>query len=321
MQAIQKPWIKLKETLDREDHKAISALEAECVRRDGASLKLELDYKLGAAAASGPRAAMRAVNELMYYDGERLIGYIGIGDFGGAGKPPELSGMVHPDYRRLGVFQTLSGLAISECERRKSRSILLLCDRKSLAGQAFVAKTGARFHHSEFEMYLRKDKPGYGKDFPVLDFKKAVNADAMEVARQNAIFFGEEDGEAHDPSEEGGALEGEKDASVMGLIMPEEEEKKGMVIYFGLHKGFVIGKVHLQLVAGVGGIYGLGVLPEYRGKGFGRALLMGGVERLTDAGAKEIMLQVVTENANALHLYESCGFKVTSTMVYYEMGL
>ena len=101
--------------------------------------------------------------------------------------------------------------------------------------------------------------------------------------------------------------------------MPEEEEKRGMTIYLAELDQQVIGKVHLQLTADLGAIYGLGVLPEFRGKGYGRAILLMAIERLQEASAGEIMLQVEAENANALNLYKSCGFKETSTMDYYEL--
>lgn len=322
MQEIHKSWIKLKETVDKEDCQLIDGLKVECTKADGTSLKLELDYKLGAAAQCCSKAAMKAVNELMYFDGEKLIGYIGIGNFGGAGTPPELNGMVHPAYRRQGVFQMLSALAIGECRRQNVKSVLLLSDRLSTAGLAFIDKTGARYHHSEFEMYLRKGEAKLRENpFPGIIFRKAINADAYEVARQNAIYFGEEGSADHASNEGNGLPEMENAASDQGLMMPEEEEKKGMTIYFAVFDEQVIGKVHLQLIAGLGGIYGLGVLPQHRGKGFGRAILLGVVERLKEAQANEIMLQVATENANALHLYESCGFETTSTMDYYEMTL
>ena len=71
--------------------------------------------------------------------------------------------------------------------------------------------------------------------------------------------------------------------------------------------------------SGTGGIYGLGVLPEFRGKGFGRAILTFGVEKLKDANATEVMLQVAAENGTALNLYKSCGFQETSVMDYFEL--
>jgi ribosomal protein S18 acetylase RimI-like enzyme len=315
MQTLKNPWIMLKETIGCDDFTLLSNLAQVCEREDGSALKLELDYKLGAALESAPQTVIKAVNELMYFEGETLIGYIGIGCFGGAGSPPELNGMVHPNYRRRGVFQMLSSLAIGECKRQKIKSVLLLCDRQSDAGHKFIEKMGARYHHSEFEMYLRKEPSERldGSNAEVT-FRKATNQDAREVARHNAIYFGEERNEECRPSQE-------ERSGESGLLMPEEEERKGMTIYFVLRGVKIIGKVHLQLIAGVGGIYGLGVLPEFRGRGFGRAVLLGAVNKLKEAGAKEIMLQVATGNANALHLYESCGFVTTSTMNYFELVL
>ena len=58
-----------------------------------------------------------------------------------------------------------------------------------------------------------------------------------------------------------------------------------------------IGKVHLQLTGGTGGIYGLGVLPASRGKGFGRAILLKAIEKLKSANAKEIMLLSMVDSS------------------------
>ncbi|MFC4304303.1 GNAT family N-acetyltransferase [Cohnella boryungensis] len=60
-------------------------------------------------------------------------------------------------------------------------------------------------------------------------------------------------------------------------------------------------------------------MPEYRGKGYGRATLLKAIDKLKEANAGDIMLQVAVENANALRLYQSCGFVETSTMDYYEL--
>jgi predicted acetyltransferase len=93
----------------------------------------------------------------MYFNDQQLIGYIGICSFGGSGTPLEVNGMVHPQYRRQGVFKILSELAIAEWKRRNSSDILLLCDRNSTAGQKFIEKIGAEYKQSECEMYLTQD--------------------------------------------------------------------------------------------------------------------------------------------------------------------
>jgi ribosomal protein S18 acetylase RimI-like enzyme len=51
----------------------------------------------------------------------------------------------------------------------------------------------------------------------------------------------------------------------------------------------------------------------------GRALLLEAIEKLKDANADKIMLQVEAKNAKALSLYKSCGFQETSVMDYYEL--
>ena len=303
----QNPWIKLKAALEPEDAAAIRDLEKACVLADGTAFKLELDYKLSTAAQGGYESAPWNVNEFMAFDAGRLIGYLGVGLFGGEGATPEAMGMVHPEYRRQGVFSALHHLVLPEWRRRGIQSALLLSDGKSASGQAFLKKTGAARHHAEYEMYLRNDRALSGWPDLGVSFHKAMNADATEVARQNVLYFGEE--------------RGGEDAEGAVLLMPEEEEKRGMTIYLAEVDGQIVGKVHLQLLGGLGGIYGLGVLPEYRGKGLGRAILLESVRRLRAAGAEEVMLQVATGNQNALRLYESCGFETTSTMDYFALSL
>ncbi|WP_336771492.1 GNAT family N-acetyltransferase [Paenibacillus sp. MMO-58] len=284
----------------------INRLQERCLREDQTTLKLELDYKLGVYSGTD-RSGIRQINEYMYFDGHELIGYMGICEFGGADTPLEVNGMVHPEYRRQGVFDTLSRLVLAEWSRRSSKSMLLLSDRKSEAGQAFIQGTGAEYHHSEHEMYLRVYRPVIHDDLKGIVFRKATNADAREIHRQNAIYFGDKLGEE------------ETNEVMEGMILPEEEEQRGMTIYLAEADQQVIGKVHLQHSPGIGGIYGLGVLPEYRGKGYGRAILLKAIDKLKESSAGEIMLQVAVENANALRLYQSCGFVETSTMDYYEL--
>lgn len=318
MKTIAMPWIKLRENPDQNDYGLINGLQEKCIRQDSIVLKLELDYKLGAASQSAEKTGIQSVNEFMYFDGQELIGYIGICGFGGIGSLLEVTGMVHPEYRYLGVFTKLHELVQAECKRRNSGRILLLCDKKSDSGQKFLKKTGAVYQYSEYEMFLQ---PGYPKPIEEqlcgIVFRKATNADALEIARQNAIYFNDRAPFEEPYSEQNDSDNAQRDE----LLLPEEEEKRGMLIWLAEKDGQVIGKAHLQVNSAVGGIYGLGVLPEYRGKGLGRAVLKGAVQKLQEAGFNSIMLQVAAENAIALSLYKSCGFVENSTMDYFELSL
>ena len=54
---------------------------------------------------------------------------------------------------------------------------------------------------------------------------------------------------------------------------------------------------------------GMGLLAEYRGRGLGRALLEGTLERARAAGLLRVELEVYASNAVAIALYERCGFR------------
>jgi len=60
-------------------------------------------------------------------------------------------------------------------------------------------------------------------------------------------------------------------------------------------------------------------LPENRGKGFGRVILLNAITKLKEAKATKIMFRVAAKNATALNLYISCGFQETSIMDSYEL--
>ena len=54
---------------------------------------------------------------------------------------------------------------------------------------------------------------------------------------------------------------------------------------------------------------GMGLLPDYRGRGLGRALLEGTLERARASGLLRVELEVYAGNAPAIALYERCDFR------------
>jgi ribosomal protein S18 acetylase RimI-like enzyme len=288
--------IAIKNTLTQEDYDGIHHLESICLKNDQTSLKLELDYKLNRAQSN--QDMPKGNNEFMYYENDLLIGYMGICQFGGPDL--EVNGMVHPDYRRRGVSKALYASIKEEFNKRAFHKMLLLSDHHSLSGQEFIKTTGAIYEFSEYEMYLKNTINQ--ADFPnKIILREATNQDAREIAWQNAIYFGVAFNEDQ-------------------IIFPEDEEKNGFTVYIAELDSKIIGKVHLELNQGIGGIYGLGVHPEYRGRGYGREILMDSIVKLKERKVEEIMLQVATKNSNALNLYKSCGFEITSTMDYYAIN-
>ena len=56
------------------------------------------------------------------------------------------------------------------------------------------------------------------------------------------------------------------------------------------------------------GTLGMGLLPEYRGRGLGARLLAAALEAVAPLGITRIELDVFSTNARAIALYEKCGF-------------
>jgi len=241
------------------------------------ALKLELDYKMNFKQSKN--------QEYLYYVDEKLVAYLGVCNFGSGMN--EVNGMVDPEFRHQGLFTKL----YIRMKEDYSQPVLLLSDRLSEYGQYFVKKYG-EFDHSEYEMYHQGQRK-YVSDISLI---LANNSHANEIKRQNEIYFGSR-----------------KEAS---LILPEEEVKKGVHIYLAYKEDLLIGKVHLVIENGLGSIYGLGVLPAYRGKGYGKAILLKSINLLE--GCDQIMLQVEVENENALSLYKKVGFVSKITMDYYR---
>ena len=70
----------------------------------------------------------------------------------------------------------------------------------------------------------------------------------------------------------------------------------------------------MQRPYGVGAIQNVGVTPEHRGVGLGRALVLKALHGFRAAGLKRVYLEVTADNEPAVALYRSMGFRVSRTM-------
>lgn len=82
-----------------------------------------------------------------------------------------------------------------------------------------------------------------------------------------------------------------------------------------------IGYCGTMVVADTADVQTIGVLPEYEGHGFGRAMLEKMHERAREQGAERILLEVRADNPRAQHLYERNGYRAIHVRRrYYEDG-
>jgi ribosomal protein S18 acetylase RimI-like enzyme len=285
--------IVLKKYIGESDYREINKLKELCLKEDKVNLKLELEYKM--RDVEDYEKAPNNINEYLYYINDELAGYIGIGSFGR--NVAEINGVVHPKWRRKGVFTKLCQLAVEESRRRKFDKILLLCDDKSESAIEFIKNTGAVFSFSETGMKLEgSNHINYITEDVIL--RKASNSDVEEIVRQNEVYF---EGAGSEPAP------------------PEQEENNGTTTYIVELQGKAIGKIKVSIDGTEGFISGFGIMPEYRRKGYGRQALRSAINILNNSPVYGIALDVSSKNRTALNLYKSCGFEEISTMNYYEI--
>jgi GNAT superfamily N-acetyltransferase len=177
-------FIKFKDRIDKNDFIDISNLKNTCIDYDKTHLKLEIDYKLSNGKTYSNK--MNMINEFMFYDDNKLVGYAGICDFGG--DEIEVNGMVHPEYRRRGIFTRLFSLVKDEFNKRETKAMLLLSDNNSIGGINFIKKISDDYHHSEYDMNLDMDVI-HKEKFYNLVFRKVAKGDITKIARENFEFY------------------------------------------------------------------------------------------------------------------------------------
>jgi ribosomal-protein-alanine N-acetyltransferase len=83
----------------------------------------------------------------------------------------------------------------------------------------------------------------------------------------------------------------------------------------GTPAGYVI--AHRRRWRRLGEIFSIAVHSDFRNHGLGKTLLDAACDDLRARGARKIRLNVRTDNAAAIHLYEKSGFAVTGTEEHY----
>lgn len=310
------PSILLLEYITEKEYVEINQLKDICYEYDHTNLKLELDYKLHMGeilrkeakdrnlkpinpAGKTTSTVINKFNEFLYYIEGTLVAYLGISSFGK--NIGEINGMTHPDLRRKGLFQKLLELALMECQSRHFTKILLLSDGKANSGIEFIQAAGGRYDFSEYRMELLRITPSL--IMHPISLRIAEKSDRKELARQDAIYFNK--------------LEDYEDDSLETASEPVFDSPNDITYLVELD-GEVIGKIKVEFSASSAFIYGFGILPGYRGKGYGKATLQKTLQQIHEKGITQVELDVECKNNNALQLYKTCGFDEMSVMNYYQ---
>ena len=91
--------------------------------------------------------------------------------------------------------------------------------------------------------------------------------------------------------------------------------KNSIIAYEG---GEAVGVAVLAARAVTGWVPGLGVVPDRRGRGFGRRMMSALLERARASGLRRVTLEVIVRNATARRIYEELGMRVARDLLLLE---
>lgn len=245
-------------------------------------------------------------NDFLYYEDQQLVGYIALD---GEDDEGELTGMVHPAYRRRGIFRQMLHALYEEGRQRGIERLIFVCEHSSISGQAFIQSLADKVTLllAEHEMVLTDYRP------------RAIVGEHVEMrqmAREDvdaAVSIAAEGSKDKEDKEDKEAI---RSFFIQCISSPGER------FYLGILYGQPVGVLRLvEMGDGRLGIYTFNMHPTYRGRGYGRQMLQDAIQIAQTEQAQEVMLEVDVENANALGLYRSVGFTVKTTYEYYQMDV
>ena len=271
--------------LTKEELKAIKALKEICENIDKCQLKLNFDIL--------EKRTGKTKEDYFHYEEGQLIGFLGSYGFG---HTVEVCGMVHPSFRRRGIFSKLLTECITDLKGRKINTILLNTPTGSQSARAFLRNIPCSFFMSEYQMKWQE----------------------MELTIDNTVSLR--------PSVSLEDFEAEVQLDILAFGLEEQEARtyNKQVKEFNTEQQYIVeangktaGKMRVAEENGQAWIYGFAIFPDLQGKGIGRKALTSLVNMESEKGL-DIFLEVEAKNAHALKLYQSCGFRSYHSQDYYE---
>ncbi|WP_438351118.1 GNAT family N-acetyltransferase [Paenibacillus sp. FA6] len=240
--------------------------------------------------------------DYFHYAGDTLAGFLGIYKFG---SKLEICGMVHPDYRRKGIFTSLLKEALQDSAVAGYSSLLLNAPAKSLSGEQFLLEIPCQYECSEYQMRwdsTHEEDSSFPNEQIIpqrkVVLRKAIGDDIDDLIRLDKDGFEMSD----------------EDVLDMSQILASDGLQHMYIIE---SDSITAGKINVIPSETETWIYAFTVDRAVRGQGIGRRTLQLIIEQEQPFN-KDLWLEVAVHNPTALKLYESCGFVTQEKQDYYQ---
>jgi ribosomal protein S18 acetylase RimI-like enzyme len=237
--------------------------------------------------------------DFCYYQDNRLMGMVSLYMF--QGEEAEISGLVHPDIRRQGIGTALLQAAAQQAALLGAQALVLFHDVRSEAGSAFIKALQPKYSHNEYRLDLVTLNPPEHYT-PGLVIAPAQRSEALDVAVITAEAFG-------------------MNAQQIVRSIEGKIATRPNAYYLARLNGQPIGALSVTISGLEAGIYGVGIISQLRGKGYGRELIAKTILDIQAQSPYSIYIEVEPENTRARRLYEYLGFQFTTEYHYSRLEL
>lgn len=271
---------------DDDTASGLKALIRECSDIDGYCADIDLDESMNA------EKEMNCV--FTCEEGGKLAALLSV--FAPGREDIEVNALVHPAYRRRGVFKALIGEVIAECSRFGYEKGLFVLNEASESGRAVAAHWGCGTDHVELQMERGVDacENLRREDIEIITARKS---DLGELSDLGAAAF---------------SMEKEFERELLASALAADNRTEYAVRAGG--RLTALGAAYET--EGKMMIFGLGVHPDERRKGYAKALICHIAGVALRRGMNKVCLDVDEDNEGAIALYESSGFKRTGSTEY-----
>lgn len=232
----------------------------------------------------------------LLYNGNQLISMLTM--FVPTQHEAEITALTLPSQRGKGYFQRLLFRAIEELNKYEIPEVLFVIESQSITGKHVVKQLTAQYEYTEYCMRLDQshyvplavNRLKYLKP-RVEDLKKLIDL-SMEIFEDSY-----EDAQG----------------MIMNIFQSGTRSQ-----YMGSLNHEIIGMGSSSVNDDEASIFGFGITPKFRSKGYGYELIHLIIEQLRKRGIREIVIEVDSTNTHAFKLYQKMGFQIEIAYEYYR---
>lgn len=236
-------------------------------------------------------------NTFLYYNSNNLVSFLFI--FMPTSNEAEVVGFTLPEYRQKGFFKSLLAEAISELKKYNIHKILFICETNSLSGKEVVKRMKLQYGFTEYKMLYKKKISPLNEN---ISYRMMLHKPGVDEIEKLIYVSRQTFNDTYDDAKN---------------LIQKSFESQSRIQYAALLDDYYIGMGSVYIEEDEATIFGLGILPQFQGKGYGKELLQLIIDDISNEKSCNIAIEVDSNNKAAFELYRKSGFEVVVAYDYY----